>query len=426
MQRVLRVTVLGAALFALPLQAQEQTLKQQINNLFRFGDCGEALCLQVNADVHGLHYSPSATQASGSLINFFADAIGSSVSNLPISSSSGGVTFAFRGGRPVRTSTSSGPIFAERGQTLGKGQILAGANVTALNFATFRGLPLDQINFNFSHQNVGNPVYGDPVFENDVIQVRSDLNLNVFVTTAFVTYGLMDRLDVGIAVPIVRSSLDGTSVGTVSPFTTSSPHFFGTQNNPTLTATGSTSGSSFGIGDVAVRVKANLSSSDNTNLGIFGDVRLPTGDADNFRGAGSLSARILGAYSGRFGNFSPHVNAGMLVRTDSLQNNAAVAIVGFDQLLSESWTLAVDLLSEYQIGENKVALPEPVQLQQPFVRNIIPTNIPGFKDHVVSGSVGVKYTTARGVTSVLNALVPIMTGGLQPRVAFTAGMEYSF
>lgn len=158
-----------AALFALPLHAQQQTLKQQINNLFRFGDCGEALCLQVNADVHGLHYSPSATQASGSLINFFADAIGSSVSNLPISSSSGGVTFAFRGGRPVRTSTSSGPIFAERGQTLGKGQILAGANVTALNFATFRGLPLDQINFNFSHQNVGNPVYGDPVFENDVI-----------------------------------------------------------------------------------------------------------------------------------------------------------------------------------------------------------------------------------------------------------------
>lgn len=256
--------------------------------------------------------------------------------------------------------------------------------------------------------------------------MRSDLNLNVFVTTAFLTYGLMDRLDVGIAVPIVRSSLDGTSFGTVLPFSSGSPHFFGTESSPTLTASGSTSGSSFGIGDVAVRVKANLSSSDNANLGIFGDVRLPTGDADNFRGAGALSARILGAYSGRFGNFSPHINAGMLIRTDSLQNNAAVAIIGFDQLLSESWTLAIDVLSEYQIGDNRVALPEPVQLEQPFGRNIIPTNIPGFKDHVVSGSVGVKYTTARGITSVLNALVPIMTGGLQPRVAFTAGMEYSF
>ena len=426
MKRLAPLAVLAMFAAVSPLHAQGESLKQQVSNLFRFGDCGEALCLQVNADVHGLHYAPSATQASGALIDFFADAIGTSVSNLPISSSSGGVTFSFSGGRPVRTSTSSGPIFAERGQTLGRGQLLAGANVTSLSFATFRGLPLDQINFNFNHQNVGNPVYGNPLFENDVIQVRSDLNLNVFVTTAFVTYGLMDRLDVGIAVPIVRSSLDGTSLGTILPFGENSPHAFGTTSNPSLTATGSTSGSSMGLGDVAVRVKANLSQSEKADIGLFGDVRLPTGDADNFRGAGALTARLLGAYSGRYGNFSPHVNAGLLLRTDSLQNNAAIAIVGFDQLLNDKWTLALDLLSEYQLGENKVALPDAVQLTAPFVRDIQPTNIPGFRDHVVSGSFGAKYTTARGITTVLNALVPIMTGGLQPRIAFTAGVEYSF
>lgn len=426
MKRLAPLAVIAMFALVSPLHAQGESLKQQINNLFRFGECGEALCLQVNADVHGLHYSPSATQASGALIDFFADAIGSSVSNLPISSSSGGVTFSFSGGRPVRTSTSSGPIFAERGQTLGRGQLLAGANVTSLSFATFRGLPLDQINFSFTHQNVGDPVYGIPSFENDVIQVRSDLSLNVLVTTAFVTYGLMDRLDVGIAVPIVRSSLDGTSFGTVIPFSENSPHAFGTTSNQSLTATGSTSGSSLGLGDVAVRVKANLSQTGKADIGLFGDVRLPTGDADNFRGAGALSARLLGAYSGRYGNFSPHVNAGLLLRTDSLQNNAAVAIIGFDQLLNEKWTLALDVLSEYQLGENKVALPDAVQLTAPFARSIQPTNIPGFRDHVVSGSAGVKYTTARGITTVFNALVPIKAGGLQPRIAFTAGVEYSF
>ncbi len=426
MSRLAAVVLLACCAVTAPLHAQGASLKQQVNNLFRFGECGEALCLQVNADVHGLHYAPSATQASGALIDFFADAIGTSVSNLPISSSSGGVTFAFVGGRPVKTSTSSGPIFAERGQTLGKGQILGGANVTSLNFSTFRGLALDQINFNFSHQNVGSPVYGDPSFENDVIQVRSDLDISVLVTTAFLTYGLLDRLDIGIAVPIVRSSLGGSSVGSVLPFGPGSPHFFGTPSSPTLTANGTTSGTSFGLGDVAVRVKANLSQSEIADFGLFGDVRLPTGDADNFRGAGALSARLLGAYSGRYGNFSPHVNAGLLLRTDSLQNNAAIAIVGFDQLINDRVTFAFDVLSEYQIGDNKVALPPDVQLQAPFVRTISPTNIPGIKDHVVSGSVGFKYTTARGVTSVLNALVPIKTGGLQPRIAFTAGLEYSF
>lgn len=422
--RRLPAAALLAAVVAGPANAQ--TLKEQVNNLFRFGECGEALCLQVNAAVHGLHYAPSATQASGALIGFFADAIGAAVSNLPISSSSGGVTFSFSGGRPVKTSTSSGPIFAERGQTIGKGQLLAGANVTSLSFATFRGLPLDQLNFNFTHQNVGDPVFGSPDFENDVISVRSDLNLNVFVTTAFLTYGVLDKLDVGVAVPIVRTSLSGTSQGTVSPFGANSPHFFGTPTSPSLTASGSTEASGIGIGDVAVRAKLNLSRTEKAGFAVFSDVRLPTGDADNFRGAGSLSARVLGAYSGRYGNFSPHLNAGLLVRTDSLQNNAALATLGFDQLINDSWTLAFDVLSEYQIGDNKVELPPSVQITAPFARTISPTNIPGSKDHVVSGSIGAKFTSSRGLTTVFNALVPIKTGGLQSRIAFTAGIEYSF
>lgn len=403
-----------------------QSLKDKVSDLFRFGDCGEALCLQVNSAVHGLHYSPSATQASGALIGFFADAIGSSISNIPISSSSGGVTFTFKGGRPVRTSVSSGPIFAERGQTLGKGQVLAGTNVTSLSFSTFRGLPLDQLSLNFSHQNVGSTALGDPSFENDVIQVRNDLKINVFVSSFFLTYGLLDRLDVGVAIPVVRASMNGTSFGTVQPFGSGSPHFFGTPASPTLTATGNAEGSSIGLGDIALRLKANLARGEKSSLGLFGDVRLATGDADNFRGAGSTTARILGAYSGRYGNFSPHVNAGVLVRTDSLQNNAMLATVGFDQLLNASWTLAIDVLSEYQLGANKVLLPAPVQITVPFARTISPTNIPGTKDHVVSGSIGAKYTTKRGLTTVVNALIPIKLGGLQPRLAFTAGLEYGF
>ena len=331
---------LVAALLVAPASAsaQVQTLKQQVNNLFRFGECGEALCLAVNADVHGLHYAPSATQASGALINFFADAIGAAVSNLPISSSSGGVTFSFKGGRPVKTSTSSGPIFAERGQTIGRGQLLTGANVTSLRFATFRGLPLDQLDFNFVHQNVGSPVIGDPAFENDVINVRSSMDLNILVTTAFVTYGLLDRLDIGLAVPLVRASLDGTSHGTMIPFGPNTPHLFGTTANPSLTADGSTSGSSVGLGDVAVRMKANLAQTPTSAFALFGDVRLPTGDENNFRGAGALSARVLGAYSGRYRAFSPHINAGYLLRSDTLQSNAIVGTAGFDQLINDSWT----------------------------------------------------------------------------------------
>ena len=50
--------------------------------------------------------------------------------DVPVSAASGGSTFRFQGGVPVRTSTSAGPIFAERAQTLGHGRVLAGITRT--------------------------------------------------------------------------------------------------------------------------------------------------------------------------------------------------------------------------------------------------------------------------------------------------------
>jgi hypothetical protein len=422
-----RVVVALAALtlsLAFPLPAQ--SLRSRVSDLFRFGECGEALCLQVNAAVHGLHYVPSASAASGAVLEFFTDAIANSASNIPISSSSGGVSFSFRGGAPVTTAVSSGPIFAERAQTLGRGRLLTGANVTAVNFATFRGLPLDQLVFNFPHQNVGSPVYGDPELENDVIQVRARVNLDLLVTTAFLNYGLFENVDVGVAIPLVRTSLSGTSTGEVLPFGPETPHFFGTPEAPSLSATGSTQGSSLGLGDLAARVKVALVQGDSSGLSFFGDVRLPTGDEEELRGAGDWSLRALGVYSARRGGFSPHVNAGALIRGEKRQNHALLATLGFDQLLSPSITLAVDAIGEYQLGDNGTEIPAPVEIAAPFPRSVTRTNLPDSKDHTVRGAIGVKYSRPGGLAALLNALVPIRHGSLQPRVAWTAGVEYSF
>jgi hypothetical protein len=65
---------------------------------------------------------PAAVSENGSLIAFITGAVATSVGNLPIGATSGGTTFRFEAGVPVKTSTSAGPIFAERAQTLGKGR----------------------------------------------------------------------------------------------------------------------------------------------------------------------------------------------------------------------------------------------------------------------------------------------------------------
>jgi len=428
MNRFRMTLSVAALLFPLSVSGQSITpasaagsLRSQVADLFRFGDCGETLCLQVNASVHGLHYTPAAQGATASLINYFTDAIGNSVSNIPISSSSGSVTFSMRGTEAVQSTISTGPIFAERARTIGRGRLVGGLNVTSLQYRTFRGLPLNELQFNFAHQNVGSPVFGDPEFENDIIQVGAKVDLNLLVTTASFTYGLLDNLDIGVVIPLVRAGMSGTSTGTIIPFSANSPHAFGSDNNRTLTSAGAISGSSAGVGDIAARAKLNVTA--DRKFAIFGDVRLPTGNADELRGSGALSVRAVGVYSTRYRDMSPHANVGFLVRTGDTQKNAFLTTLGFDQLVSESITFAADMLAEVQIGDNAVASPEAVVITQPFQRTITPTNLPNTRDHVVSAALGFKFKSKSGVAGLLNALVPLRSGSLQPSVTWTAGIE---
>src|SRR5206468_9966964 len=81
-------------------------------------------------------------------------------------------------------------------------------------------------------------------------------------------------------------------------------------------------GSATGIGYIATRVKVNLMRSERTNFSVLGDVRFPTGSADDLLGSGHIAARGLGILSARFGAFSPHANIGYLFRGGSTQNSA--------------------------------------------------------------------------------------------------------
>ncbi len=154
--------LLVGGLATLPLHAQMHSstggLRDLIPELFQFGDCGEPLCLNssVNAATgHGSHYIGSTVQGTDNLIGFLSGAIAAAVSSVPVSTATSAVTFRFEGGRPVQETRSAGPIFGERVQTLGKGRLLLGVNLTTIDFNSVRGVPLDNVVFNFTHQNTG-------------------------------------------------------------------------------------------------------------------------------------------------------------------------------------------------------------------------------------------------------------------------------
>src|SRR3954453_241957 len=443
MRRLLATAVL--ALLAHPLQAQH--LRDRLSDLFIFGNGESPLVLGGTSDpsnpesirIHGNHFVPAAVASNGTVISFLTNSIGSNVANVPVSATSGGATFSFQGGVPVRTSTSGGPIFGERAQTLGKGRVLFGLGRTGVHYQALRGGGLDHLGFTFTHANSDFPgcdsiaggdcsLLGVPTLENETIDLNLALDIRLTVTGFLLTYGLTNRIDVGVALPLVSISLAGTSDAQINPFgPPPAVHFFGgTPDNPILTASRSIDGSSTGLGDVDARVKVNLHRAEPLSLAVLADVRFPTGSESNLLGSGAYAARGLAILSAHFGNFSPHANLGYLYRGGQFETDLVLATAGFDHLLAPWAPLAVDLISQLQVGDSPLQVPGPVQIEAPYHRVITPTVIPDIRDDIVDGSLGIKLAAAQGLSLIGNTEWALNRGGLRPNVIWTAGLEYNF
>ena len=437
----------GLLTFSTVAQAQGG-LRDKISQLFIFGAGEDPLFLAGSADpnnpaairAHGAHFVPSAVSENGSLIAFITTAIGGNVANAPIGSTSGGETFRFEGGVPVKTSTSAGAIFAERGQTLGRGRAVVGIGRTSSHLSSLRGVDLSNIEGFFTHQNVDFPgcdstqaglqcrLMGVPNLENDVMQFKLNLGLSVRVTTMYATVGVTDNIDFGVVLPIVSTSMTGESTAQVIPFGgPTAAHFFsGTPGTPVLLGSRKVDGSSSGLGDVALRTKVNIQQSARTSVALLGEARFATGNQEELLGAGAFASRGLAVISAKFGNVSAHGNTGYIYRGGSTQNHAVVGTVGFDNLIADRVTMAADLVSELQVGKSKLKLPPTVLYDYPFKRSINPTSIPNIADDIVNGSLGFKFATGNGFTIVTNALVPLNRGGLRANVTYSTALEYSF
>ena len=411
-----------------PTAVDAQSLREDIRSLFVFGQCGLPLCLDADPEVHGRHFIHSTEEGQASLIEFLTQAIGLSIGNLPLTAASGGAMFTFQDGALVQTAVSAGPIFGDRAQTLGQGRMFLGVNVAGFQYNSLRGTALDDLLFRFTHEDdPGGGSLGDPAFENDVIEVRTAVDLGLTAVTLATTYGITDRLDVGLAIPVLSISMSGTSNATIIPFDPENTlHTFITPAGPSLGSSTAVEGTRTGLGDVAVRAKYNITHSPAFGFSVLGDLRLPTGDQDNLLGSGALTARVVGVGSATVGRASPHLNLGYIHRTGENQNAGALAVVGLDVLASSWATLAFDLVSEWQIGDPALELPLAVEIQQPTLRRIEPTNIPDRSDDLVYATFGVKAGRVETFNVVASAIVPMVAGGLQPRVAWNIGLEYNF
>lgn len=425
----LRSTALAVLFAAMPSAlAAQQSLTGQIGDLIRFGSCGQPLCLVTGAGTHQTHFLISAQSASTQLSEFLTNSITASVGRLPISATSSGTSFKFVNGAPVQSTSSFGPIFAERAATMGQGRYLIGVSTSNIAFSKLRGQSMDKISINLTHQDVGAPGLGNDPTESDVVGIDLKMKISLQVSTLSATYGVTDRLDVSVAVPIIASSLEATGfaqiynpTGLITGF-----HNFGTVQAPTSSARDTVKGSSSGLGDITARAKFNIKNTSTSGLAILANVRIPIGDESNFRGAGAVAANALLIGSATYGNFSPHANVGYALRTGTSENNALLGSFGFDQMLNKRATLAVDILSEFQAGGDAGKLPPNVTFSAASpVRTVQGSNIPNEKDNPIALSAGGRFLV-NGYTLLANGVKPIKSGGMQANFIWTLGLERVF
>ena len=431
LRRVVPLVVMIALALPLPMRAQDGDLglRDRIEaELFTFGDCGEPLCLDLD-NVHGNHFLPALAQGNDAVIAFLTGAIGKATASVPLSATSSGATFSFVGGLPVRTSTSAGPIFGERSQTLGRGRFFLGASVTGIEFTSLNGVPLENLLLNFKHED-GDPVeeaFGEPFFENDVMALELDMRVSVLVGTLAATYGLTDFIDVGVAVPIVRTAVSGRTDAQILPFGDIPIHRFGGDGtDPVLRASASMDGSASGIGDVAARLKVNLGQGTSMGAALLAEARFPTGDDENLLGAGDTQVHAIGVFSAQLGSFSPHLNAGYVARMGESQNDAVLVSAIFDNLVTDWATVALGVESEWQVGDSPFVLPEPIVFDEPFARRIPATNVPQRSEDLLRATIGGKFVVRGGTVLVANALLPLRDAGLQPDFIWTLGLDFPF
>jgi hypothetical protein len=348
------------------------------------------------------------------------DLAGSQLSSFPLGSASGGFTWDVDTATATftRASNSFGPIFAERPLTIGRRRLNAGVNYQRVTFDHLDGRSIrgGEIVGYFGQTNIVGPI---GYFFADSLDVK----VTTDTWNAFATYGLTDRLDIGVAFPINRVDMNATLTSRIGNTVT------GINDPDPYIVT--RSGSASGIGDMVIRAKYNILKRNAIGIAESIDVRLPTGDERDLLGVAGPQFKLTFIASSTVGNLSPHFNLGYTISGSSGLVDDSVLIGppeeisyagGADLALSLRTTVAVDVVGRVlrQAGTLTWAASEFGPQYEQFGLN------EGKDLHLLLGSVGLKVNPWANMLLTANVLFPLTDRGLTDSLTWMAGVDYSF
>lgn len=344
--------------------------------------------------------------------------------SLIVTAATAPVTYVFdvESGAFAREQGVAGQLYLERPQSLGRSRWAIVVAYQYFAFDQFDGKDLHHLR---DVVPVVDPDDRIPLFS--IPEARIDIQAHQ--TTLSATYGLTDAIDLNLVLPVLHTSLERTDrvrlIGTT----------------PSFQEAGASAASS-DVGDILLRGKIALATTDALRLGAGLALRLPSGDVDDFQGTGSVDvqpslfvSRLVLERTGML-RIEAVLNAGMVLDTEDLDDSEGRWALGFAtsvgrRLAFETAVLgrhAVDRLGAFDLprcldGPGRCSTPTPAQRVGPRPLFGFDGSRPDYFDFAI----GTRANVWRDSLFVFaGALIPLNDEGLRTEPAPALGIEGTF
>jgi hypothetical protein len=428
--------------FCAAASASAQDRPATLSTLFEdiFGPRGLVLNsddVQLDGTNHAAHFN-SAFQSEFRLMNV---ALTSQLATVPLPSPASGFTYTFDAatGTFIRSTRSFGPILMDRGETIGRGKIAFGYTYQFFSYDHLDGLSLTDIPAVFTHDN---PQLGGG--RADVVATANTIEATVAQYTGALTYGLTDRIDLSLAIPLVRarlSLLSNATIHRIGTGTNLAVHYF--RDPDVIGGYGSTKqyfaeGSAAGVGDLVARAKATLMREGSRSLAAGVEIRMPSGDEQNLLGSGATGIRPFAALSASMGPLAPHANIAYQwngrsalagnIRSGEKQGlpDQFVYALGADLLLAPRLSVIFDLFGQRVIDSPRLFSQRSARTGVAGSVTLSDISFASESYWTSAGGFGLKGNVASTMLVTFNLRFKITDGGLTDRLSPLLGVEWAF
>jgi hypothetical protein len=374
-------------------------------------------------------------------------AVATQLSQLPLASASAGTVVAYKNGVP-ETFNNLGPILVDRAQTVGKGKVFLGVTASQYVFTDIDGKPLSSLQFSYSRYacaaGQSNCTQADAVSTTYTQEPQNRLAFVVDQLVAVATFGLTNKLDYSVIVPVARVSL-GSSIPSSTNYVVNSSGtlLFSQPNSPSYAY-----GTASGVGDVETGFKYSLYAGEHATVSTGSIFRLRSGDELNLLGSGAWGFNPFLTYS-YLAKFSPHAKIGYQWNTDSdlnnptytepVYNNGAIVAqpdkplpggvqydIGGDWAVAKRFTVALDLLGYQFINSERLVFSTAVVNASPAPLSLPTTTAESDSYSINNVSAGFKWNPGANLVLSANVLTQINNDGLRARPTPLLGIGYKF